>query len=716
MTFPITVGHFTRTSGTVATSSTIAGAIGNYIYVAGIFDVAGVISSIVTDGGDVFTFDSVNVGGVSTPTPFADVLGVAKVYAARMPALTAIATEVTINFSTAQSFVGGFVWTGSSLTSPVIDQSSYATGNSTTPNSGTTATLSGSTDDAVAFAYSFNTVSAINSPWTSDGADGIGDIAGHQSLSSTAGISGTFTASNDNWGALAIAYKSGGGPTPLALSGRIGIKARLNAGTSGKALLTARSMVAAKTSGGISGKSALAGSVSVQAKAQSSPSFPARLAAIIGIRVKAQGAAVGAAALSGKITQQAKQSGGISGRAALAGRISIAEIARAAVVGRLFLAARSSIAAKAQAGVAGRGALSGTVGIQAKVSGSLIGRAALSARMLIAAKLQGSAAAAGVIALIGRIGIALKLQGTPSGTTSLSGRIGIQEKASGGLSGRAALAGAVKIATRLQSILTVGGIQLIGRIGIAVGARGAPTGKAALSGTIKVQETASAALTGRVGLSGRVLVAITGSGSTATRNIILLVGRIGIALKAAAGLAGRLSLSGHASIQAKGAIQTQPKIVLNPNYIARGARRRFNALGQPRNLLGVGARRHFVVVGITNMSQTSPAILEPPIDAVVEIETVTFDYGLILKSGITITAVSDIAISVVLGSDSSPTSRLVGSSQIMSSPTSKGAKQAVGQLVGTMIAGATYLIQCVVTTSDGQTLSLYARLACVQPA
>lgn len=144
---------------------------------------------------------------------------------------------------------------------------------------------------------------------------------------------------------------------------------------------------------------------------------------------------------------------------------------------------------------------------------------------------------------------------------------------------------------------------------------------------------------------------------------------------------------------------------LNPNYIARGA---------PRRLVATGRKRRFIVIGISNhMSQTND--LQPTIDSTVEIETVTFDYGLMLTPGVIIEEVLDLTISVVSGSDRAPASRLIGTSSIVSSPNSKRASQAVSQLVGQMIANSVYRLQCVATTSDGQTLSLWTHLTCIQP-
>jgi hypothetical protein len=107
--------------------------------------------------------------------------------------------------------------------------------------------------------------------------------------------------------------------------------------------------------------------------------------------------------------------------------------------------------------------------------------------------------------------------------------------------------------------------------------------------------------------------------------------------------------------------------------------------------------------------------LTPPIDAGVEFETITFDFGPELTPGTTITAVAGVTCSLHSGTDATPTARIIGAAQIAESPTNGAASTAVLQLVGGMVAGAKYKLQVVVNTSDGQTLSLWTRISCIQP-
>jgi len=153
---------------------------------------------------------------------------------------------------------------------------------------------------------------------------------------------------------------------------------------------------------------------------------------------------------------------------------------------------------------------------------------------------------------------------------------------------------------------------------------------------------------------------------------------------------------------------------LNPNYIARGGARQRVAIGLPRSRVAVGARRNRVIVGISNaMAQTNN--LSPPIDAVVEEETVTFDYGILIVPGVTLTGTPTVTCEVYEGEDADPSSRLVGEWTIGKSPNTGEPDAAVYQIVGTMLAGVTYRLQCVCRTTDGQNLSLWNHISCQAP-
>lgn len=178
---------------------------------------------------------------------------------------------------------------------------------------------------------------------------------------------------------------------------------------------------------------------------------------------------------------------------------------------------------------------------------------------------------------------------------------------------------------------------------------------------------------------------------------------------------GAVSISGAAAQALAGDVTTNIVVTrLNPNYIARGNARDMVALGFPRAMVAAGARRDRIVVGISNaMSQTNN--LTPPIDAEVETETVTFDYGNILKPGVILTGTPTITCVVYSGEDPDPTSRIIGDWSFGPSPNTGEPTAAVLQLFGQMVAGATYRLQCVCPTSDGQELSLWTHLGCDAP-
>lgn len=108
--------------------------------------------------------------------------------------------------------------------------------------------------------------------------------------------------------------------------------------------------------------------------------------------------------------------------------------------------------------------------------------------------------------------------------------------------------------------------------------------------------------------------------------------------------------------------------------------------------------------------------LQPSIDAVIEIETVTFDFGRLLTPDAIITGIISVTCQISQSlsdtiTDPAPQSRAIGAAVITTSPSTGLANQAVSQLVGTMIGGITYELQCVAATSNGQQLSLWGHLS-----
>jgi hypothetical protein len=102
----------------------------------------------------------------------------------------------------------------------------------------------------------------------------------------------------------------------------------------------------------------------------------------------------------------------------------------------------------------------------------------------------------------------------------------------------------------------------------------------------------------------------------------------------------------------------------------------------------------------------------PPIVADVEEEYVRFDFAPGLQAGVTILAIEDVFCYSLDNSDPTPMARILSTPEIVDSPSSKLPGQAIIALFGDMIAGL-YLLQAIVQTSDGQTLSVEARWPCV---
>jgi hypothetical protein len=229
--------------------------------------------------------------------------------------------------------------------------------------------------------------------------------------------------------------------------------------------------------------------------------------------------------------------------------------------------------------------------------------------------------------------------------------------------------------------------------------------------------TASASLSGRVGLAAK--------GSTKAAGSSRLIGQASLTARAAAQAVSNAPLSLFAHFRAlsatlggqavgRAALSIAVQLVSNPNLLAVALRRVTTAIGGARAKVSTAKQRSLVAVGRSNtMSQTNP--LSPNIDATVEYETVTFDYGLILAAGVTITSAT-VSCAVVSGTDATPSSRVTGSPSTTTSLQTGAPNTAVSQLVGGMVAGVTYRLQCVATTSDGQSLSLWTHLTCQAPA
>ena len=104
-----------------------------------------------------------------------------------------------------------------------------------------------------------------------------------------------------------------------------------------------------------------------------------------------------------------------------------------------------------------------------------------------------------------------------------------------------------------------------------------------------------------------------------------------------------------------------------------------------------------------------------PIDPTVAEEKVTFDFGPGLDANVSIIDITSITCTPVSGTDGAPATRLLGSPKVIPSPKTGATGGAVQQLVGNMLPGVVYQLQCVVATSDEQELSMRWNLPCGSP-
>lgn len=107
-----------------------------------------------------------------------------------------------------------------------------------------------------------------------------------------------------------------------------------------------------------------------------------------------------------------------------------------------------------------------------------------------------------------------------------------------------------------------------------------------------------------------------------------------------------------------------------------------------------------------------PALRDlPPIDAVVQTQTVAIDFGIFLPPGVTLTGTPTVTLATTSGTDPSPSSRLKGSPVVGTVPTVQGGSgitdTAILQQVGNVVGGVRYLIVGYCNRSDGDIASGY---------
>lgn len=562
-------------------------------------------------------------------------------------------TGITVTYSGATPYSDIIAWVISGQTGTVVDKSVTASGTGSSVTTASTGTLTSADEFALEYATSSAQINSVNSPWTSDGITSItGSGGGHQVISSTAGVSGNFTnAGGANWFALVATFKSGSSGPSVNITGA---SASALAGTVTIATSDSVSLTGA-------GCSALAGTTTVA----------------VGDSASITGAS--ASALAGTATAATSDSATVTGAAAVA----------------LAGTATTTISSSATLTGAAVSVLAGTVTGSTSDSVSLIGASAsalagtATTTTADSATLTGAAAAA----LAGDVS-------TSAGGNATANLVGASASA---------LAGSPTTSTSDQT--AVSGAAAAAQAGTAIPATSEPSTGAAC------QATAG-------GLAAAIQKLMTGAMAAALAGAVALTGAVAPDGAQATALAGDVTtqgggttaiLTGASAAAIAGDVTTSIVVTqLNPNYIARGGARQTVAIGLPRSAVALGMRRNRVIVGISNaMSQTNNLL--PPIDETVEVETATFDFGLILAAGVTLTGTPTVTCAVYSGVDSDPASRLSGPAIIVTSPNSAAPSAAVSQLVGAMIAGVTYRLQCVCATSDGQNLSLWTHLSCQAP-
>lgn len=157
-------------------------------------------------------------------------------------------------------------------------------------------------------------------------------------------------------------------------------------------------------------------------------------------------------------------------------------------------------------------------------------------------------------------------------------------------------------------------------------------------------------------------------------------------------------------------------------------RNKFLVARVSRALVAAVQERNLVVTFRPNHTMSQAANLQPALDADGEQETVGFDFAAainqfyvagITDSGVTIIGTPTITAFVSEAStaqDATPQARVLSSPTVVNSAATGAPKAQVNVLFGNGVADVEYVIQCLAQTSDGQTLSAWARWQCVQPS
>jgi hypothetical protein len=339
----------------------------------------------------------------------------------------------------------------------------------------------------------------------------------------------------------------------------------------------------------------------------------------------------------------------------------ISAIIRSQVSGIDIFAKLMLMTTRALGRASGSGSQFGRAGLSSVAAPLVSGTGVFSQFFLMTARVLGRASGSGF--RFGRVGLSSVAAPRASGYGFRFGRVGLSSVAALRVSGTVAtslvarLIGSVSTAVKLSAILSINSFrQLVGHtIGAAAGRLGVPV--------------SSAVLRGMRGVSG-------------------LVGRLF-----------RFFL---------------PTLVPDPRFISVSSRAAVRGPLIPSRTLTITAVPR---LGPSPRNSSMPYGNDlSPVDPTVERVTITFDFSPWLAPGVTISSISSLVAANAartINQDPNPQNIIIagGGAQIGAAP-GKPANTAVLQQVTQCQANVTYLLQCLVATSDSQAMNLATHLPC----
>ena len=203
-------GHGDQTGGASSFTITCTISAGDFLVIASSWDSASTTTPTVATVGGAGSDTGTLILGPITASSFGLKYG-----AWLVPSAGSGRTDVTVSWaSSSPSFADGFCWSASGLTTPTLDKSPNDSGTSTNPTSGSTGTLSTADQFCVSYtALSSAAATATGGGFTDDGnTPSTGSRAGHQVVAVNTALTGSFTAANSFWIALALTFMTGAAP------------------------------------------------------------------------------------------------------------------------------------------------------------------------------------------------------------------------------------------------------------------------------------------------------------------------------------------------------------------------------------------------------------------------------------------------------------------------------------------------------------------------